>query len=88
MSISLNIAEGNGRRRFAERGQFFAIARASGFECAAVLQILRRKRLLSDDGYALLARQLMSLTKMLSGRINHTDKRIEEAKTRPTTAPS
>ena len=87
MSIPLNIAEGNGRRRFAERGHFFSIARASGFECAAVLQILRRKRLLSDGEYELRARQLMSLTKMLSGLINHSDKRIGETKATRSTQP-
>src|SRR5262245_48971370 len=37
MSIVLNIAEGAGRRSTPDRGRFFAIARGSATECAAIL---------------------------------------------------
>jgi len=82
LSITLNIAEGSGRRRYAERGHFFVIARASGFECAALLQVLHRKKLIEQEEYSNRTRQLMSLTKMLSGLISHTEKKLLEEKTR------
>ncbi len=78
LSITLNIAEGSGRRRPGERGQFFAIARASGFECAALLQVIMRKKLIESEDYPNKTRQLMSLTKMLSGLIAHTERKMVE----------
>jgi four helix bundle protein len=91
LSIPLNIAEGSGRRRPAERGHFFVIARGSAFECAAILQVLRRKKLISETDYLGICRQLMSITKMLSGLIKHVEMKLAERK-RPlqtqTVAPS
>ncbi|MDI6715452.1 MAG: four helix bundle protein [Actinomycetota bacterium] len=42
LSISLNIAEGNGRWHKAEKRQFFTIARGSACECVPILELLRR----------------------------------------------
>jgi four helix bundle protein len=42
-SISLNIAEGNGKYAPKDRCRFFDIARGSAFECAAGLDILVAK---------------------------------------------
>jgi four helix bundle protein len=39
-SIVLNVAEGAGRRRAADKAQFYSIARGSAMECAAILDIL------------------------------------------------
>ena len=39
-SISLNIAEGNGKFTEADRCRFFDIARGSALECAACLDVL------------------------------------------------
>ena len=39
-SIVLNLAEGNGKRSHPERSRFFDIARGSGVECAACLDVL------------------------------------------------
>jgi four helix bundle protein len=48
LSISLNIAEGNGKWHAADRKKFFLIARGSTFECVPLLEIcLRRKILIS-----------------------------------------
>jgi four helix bundle protein len=44
-SIALNIAEGAGRVAPLDRARFFAIARGSTTECAALLDILRARRL-------------------------------------------
>ena len=41
-SISLNIAEGSGRRKSEDRKRFYAIARGSAMECAAISDLLIR----------------------------------------------
>jgi len=43
-SISLNIAEGNGKYTAADRCRFFDIARGSALECAACLDVLVAKK--------------------------------------------
>ena len=42
LSISLNIAEGNGRWHKGDKRQFFAVARGSTFECVPILELLKR----------------------------------------------
>jgi four helix bundle protein len=49
MSIALNIAEGAGRRLPADKARFYGIARGSAMECAAAFDIIRLRRLVSDD---------------------------------------
>ena len=44
-SVSLNLAEGAGRRAPREKAQFYSIARGSAMESAAVVDILRVRRL-------------------------------------------
>ena len=78
MSIPLNIAEGSGRHRPLERGRFFVIARGSAFECVAVLQILHRKKLISEIEYTKRYGDIQRVAKMLSGLISHTDKKALE----------
>jgi len=54
LSISTNIAEGNGRYHKADRMNFFRIARGSAFECVPILEICNRKGLINtDNGIAL-----------------------------------
>jgi len=69
MSISTNIAEGNGRFHKADRASFFRIARGSAFECVPILEICKRRALLTDDRHAQLLAQLESIARMLSGLI-------------------
>ena len=45
ISIILNIAEGAGRRSPADRRRYFVIAQGSTYECAAILDILRLRRI-------------------------------------------
>ncbi len=40
-SVPLNIAEGSGKFSKADRRNYFIIARASAFECVAIIDILR-----------------------------------------------
>ena len=70
LSISANIAEGNGRYHKADRINFFRIARGSAFECVPTLEICKRKRLISDDRMAELKEDLENICKMLSGLMN------------------
>ncbi len=47
-SISLNLAEGNGKSTPADRCRYFDNARASALECAACLDVLVAKRVLEQ----------------------------------------
>jgi four helix bundle protein len=38
-SISLNIAEGNGKRSLKDRSRFFDISRGSALECSAIQDV-------------------------------------------------
>ncbi|MBE7561047.1 four helix bundle protein [bacterium] len=68
LSISLNIAEGNGRRLQGERRRFFEIARGSALECAAALDVLAVSGVCRtedvDPCKALLVEIVSMLTKM------------------------
>ncbi|MCI0528469.1 MAG: four helix bundle protein, partial [Nitrospira sp.] len=77
MSISLNIAEGNGRWHAKDRKNFFLIARGSVFECVPLLELCVRQKLISEDQYTTLRVNLESLAKMLSALIKGTDEKRE-----------
>ena len=49
LSIVLNIAEGSGRCTPPERRRHFIIALGSVYECAAILDVLRLRRLASPE---------------------------------------
>ena len=74
LSISLNIAEGNGRFHKKEKLNFFYISRGSIFECVPIIQVLRSKNLLSEKEYQNLYSKLEILSKMISGLINSIEK--------------
>ncbi len=48
-SVVLNIAEGNGKRSFPDRCRFFDIARGSGVESAACLDVLVARNVISME---------------------------------------
>jgi len=75
LSIATNIAEGNGRFTKRDRRNFFIIARGSVQECVPLLEIARRKQLISDMGLSDLLNQLETISKMISGLINGLEKR-------------
>ena len=66
ISIILNIAEGAGRRTTADRRRYFVIAQGSTYECAAILDILRLRRIaqpsrcLAARNYAVRIAQMLS----------------------------
>ena len=75
LSISANIAEGNGRFTKADRKNFFIIARGSVQECVPLLELARRRGLVNDARHAGLKSNLEEISKMLSGLINGIENR-------------
>ncbi|MEW6536196.1 MAG: four helix bundle protein [Candidatus Auribacterota bacterium] len=69
LSIATNIAEGNGRYHKPDRANFFRIARGSAFECVPILELCRRKKLISEEMCNTLKENLNEICKMLSGLI-------------------
>ena len=69
VSIVLNIAEGAGRRTPADKARFFAIARGSATECAAVLELLAARGVLTAPAHrharGLLVRIVQMLTRLM-----------------------
>jgi four helix bundle protein len=67
-SISLNIAEASGKISPGDRARFYAIARGSAFECAAILDVLvlleSADNAEADRGKDLLSRIVAMLTKL------------------------
>jgi four helix bundle protein len=68
LSVSLNIAESAGRTAVAEKAHFFAIARGSAMECAAIVDVLLSSGIASigpcREARALLIRVVQMLTKL------------------------
>ncbi len=67
-SIPLNIAEGAGEYSFSEKARFYRIAKRSATECASILDVCERLRILDENVYLqgrdLLLRIVSMLTKM------------------------
>ena len=80
-SVVLNIAEGNGKRSHPERCCYFDIARGSGLECAACLDVLvARQKLLADTaerGKAILL-EVVSMTAGLIARFSTESHEVHE----------
>jgi four helix bundle protein len=83
LSVSLNIAEGSGKRSLKDRRNFFTISRGSIFECAAIILVLqhseRQSVLMLEHCYEL----TVEIGKMLSALILNLDNRISNQKPRP-----
>jgi four helix bundle protein len=72
-SIVLNLAEGNGKRSYPDRCRYFDIARGSGLECAACLDVLVTRGHLAEaiaiEGKSILL-EVVSMTAGLIGRFS------------------
>lgn len=78
-SIPLNIAEGNGRFTPADRCRFFDVARGSGLECAACLDVLVAKGLATEGEMEPGKALLVEVVSMLVGLIrSNSDTRLHE----------
>ncbi|MGH7143067.1 MAG: four helix bundle protein [Planctomycetota bacterium] len=78
LSISANIAEGNGRFSKLDRRNFFIIARGSVQECLPMLAVARRMNLIDDEFQKKIRGDLQDLAKMLSGLIRRNDPELEK----------
>jgi four helix bundle protein len=81
LSVSTNLAEGNGRLTKADRRNFFTIARDSLQECVPLLEFARRRGQLSEDIHYSLKAHLEEISGMLARLI--TGLRIEPDNIRP-----
>lgn len=68
LSIPLNIAEGVGKTRKADRARFYAIARGSAMESGAILDVSRVRKVVEngqyEEGKVLLERIVAMLSRM------------------------
>ena len=77
LSIAANIAEGNGRFTKPDRRNFFTIARGSTQECVPLIEVARRRGMVSDEAALALRERLEVIAKMISGLINGLDQRVQ-----------
>lgn len=73
LSISLNIAEGNGKFTANDKKNFFIIARGSVHECVPALEIAKRRRFISADDCNKQKADLEEIAKMISGLLKKYD---------------
>ena len=79
ISIPLNIAEGNGKYTPKDRCRFFDIARGSSLECAACIDILSYRKVISENAASEGKVVLLKIVRMLVGLIRTTsDTRVYE----------
>jgi four helix bundle protein len=68
LSCVLNIAEGAGQRSRPQKRRFYAIARGSAMECAAIIDVLRLRHIASSaesrQARSLLVRVVQMLTRL------------------------
>ena len=74
-SIPLNIAEGNGKFSSKDRARFFEMARGSALECAACLDVLRVRKLASEEQVVLSKERLARIVQMLIGLLRKFSER-------------
>jgi four helix bundle protein len=76
-SLPLNIAEGNGKFSDADRSRFLEIARGSALECAACLDVLVVRKLISGERIVAAKEQLVRIVNMLMGMLKRFSGRAE-----------
>ena len=69
LSVPNNIAEGNGRFTKNDKTHFFHIARGSAFECVSILELCKRKKLISDAKNQEYKTRIDNVCRMISGLI-------------------
>jgi four helix bundle protein len=74
-SISLNIAEGNGKYSVKDRCRFFDTAHASALECAAALDVLVARKRVSHERIRAGKQSLQGIVRMIMGLIKGNSSR-------------
>ena len=77
-SVVLNLAEGNGKRSHPDRCRYFDIARGSAVECAACLDVLRVKQLVTDAEIVAGKTILIEVVSMTAGLIARFSSGVRE----------
>jgi len=75
LSITLNIAEGNGSYQKKDRKHFFHISRSSAFECVPLLTLCQESEMIGAKETGVLREELERISKMLSGLIKGSENR-------------
>jgi four helix bundle protein len=76
-SIPLNIAEGNGKFSLNDRARFLEIARGSALECAACLDVLVSRELVTIEQITLGKEILVKIVQMLVGLLKKFSSRAD-----------
>ena len=76
-SIPLNIAEGNGKFSAKDRARFLEIARGSALECAAALDVLVARKLVSLEQIEPAKENLARIVQMLMGMLRRFSEKGE-----------
>ncbi len=74
-SVTLNIAEGNGKYTLKDRCRFFDIAHGSALECAASLDVLVAQQQLTSAQVQAGKQRLLGIVRMLMGLIKSNSAR-------------
>ena len=74
MSIVLNIAESSGKFSKPDRRSFFVIARASIFECVAVVDLLHDQNKVNEVEFEEFVRNSDELSRILFAMIKNLEK--------------
>jgi four helix bundle protein len=75
LSVATNLTEGNGRFTKPDRKHFFTISRGSTKECVPLVEVAKRRELISATDHSTFKLQLEEMAKMISGLINKLEKR-------------
>jgi four helix bundle protein len=75
LSVTANLAEGNGRWHTGDRKQIFWIARGSAQECVPFLEVGFRMGLINENDHKCLNDALEVIVKMISGLIQGVPER-------------
>ncbi len=78
LSIAANLAEGNGRFTKADRKNFFIISRVPAQECVPILELARRKNLLSAEVHRAFREQIEVMAKMTNSRSSSRARQIDD----------
>jgi four helix bundle protein len=71
LSIPLNIAEGAGKFSKPDRANYYTTARASLFECVAILDILRDEKIIEESVFSSSESNADELSRMLFAMIRN-----------------